>query len=83
VSERALPFYINTVLPKLKEGMNVLITAHGNSIRALMRYIEDIPERDMGKIEMLFGCIVEYEVNADGKMTAKKTYAIESPPPPA
>lgn len=83
VYERAEPFYIETILPQLLEGKNILITAHGNSIRALMKYIENVPEQDMGHIEMLFNTIVEYEIDKDGKMTAKKEYKLDTPAPPA
>lgn len=83
VYERALPFYTNVVLPQLREGKNILVTAHGNSIRALVKYIEDVPEENMGHIEMLFNTIVEYQVDKDGKMVAKKEYKLDTSPPPA
>lgn len=80
---RALPFYKEVVLPKLIDGENILITAHGNSIRALMHYIESIPEEKMGEVEMLFGTIVEYDLDAEGKMLHKKEYKIDSEKPNA
>ena len=83
VFARAYPFYRDVVVPKLRSGQNVLIVAHGNSIRALMHYIESIPEDKIGEVEMLFGTIVEYDVDTDGKMVNKKLHTIDSPKPNA
>ncbi|MDO8265789.1 MAG: 2,3-bisphosphoglycerate-dependent phosphoglycerate mutase [Candidatus Saccharibacteria bacterium] len=73
VYERVVPFYNDTILPLLKNGKNVLLVAHGNSIRALMKYLEDITDEKVGELEMLFGQILVYEVNDDGKMKTKST----------
>lgn len=83
VYERVFPFYQEVVVPQLLAGKNILIAAHGNSIRALMHYIESVPEERMGDVEMLFGSIVEYEVDDTGKMKSKQEYKIDSPKPPA
>jgi D-lactate dehydrogenase len=83
VYERAYPFYRDVIVPQLKAGKNILIAAHGNSIRALMHYFESIPEEKMVDVEMLFGTIIEYDVDETGKMVAKKEYKIDSTPPAA
>src|SRR6185437_14622566 len=41
VYERVLPYYQTEIEPKLKEGKNVLVAAHGNSLRALVKYLEN------------------------------------------
>ena len=66
VYERVVPFYKDTVLPLLQDGKNVLIVAHGNSIRALMKYLDSVSDEDISKLEMPFGQITVYEVTADG-----------------
>jgi D-lactate dehydrogenase len=71
VYERVVPFYESTILPLLKDGKNVLMVAHGNSIRALMKYLESIPDENVGELEMLFGQILVYEIEDDGKMKSK------------
>jgi bisphosphoglycerate-dependent phosphoglycerate mutase len=78
VYERILPFYKDVVVPQLAEGKNILIAAHGNSIRALMHYIESIPEEKMGEVEMLFGTIVQYDVDAEGRLKSKHELKIET-----
>merc|ERR1712083_414724 len=45
--ERVLPFYNSTIVPLLKEGKTVLITAHGNSLRALVKYLDNIDEKSI------------------------------------
>jgi D-lactate dehydrogenase len=66
VYERVLPFYKERVVPLLNAGKNVLIVAHGNSIRAMMKYIESLDTSQVESLEMLFGVIVIYDVNEDG-----------------
>lgn len=83
VYERVLPFYKTTILPQLLDGKNVLLVAHGNSIRALMKYVEDISDADIEETEMIFGQILVYDVDKHGHSKAKKTTAINSPPPNA
>jgi 2,3-bisphosphoglycerate-dependent phosphoglycerate mutase len=78
VYDRALPYYLNTILQKAKEGKNVIVASHGNTIRSLMRYIEDIPEEKIGDVEMPFGAILVYDVDDEGKMTNKEVRSVES-----
>lgn len=72
VYNRVVPWYKDVVVPKLLEGRNVLLVAHGNSCRALIKYIENISDEGISKREMKLGTILEYTVDADGKMTDKK-----------
>ncbi|MEK7219389.1 MAG: histidine phosphatase family protein [Patescibacteria group bacterium] len=72
VYERVVPYYLSTVLPLLKAGKNILLVAHGNSIRALMKYIEKLREDDMMHVEMLFGAVVIYELSEEGYMVNKE-----------
>ncbi len=83
VYERAVPFYKDTILPLLNDGKNVLIVAHGNTIRALMKYIESINDDDIAKLEMLFGQIKLYNVSPEGLKEKSSSIVIDSPPPNA
>lgn len=83
VYERSVPFYISTVLPRLINGENILIVAHGNSIRSLMKYIESLSDDQIGKTEMIFGQTLIYSVDEDGKMLSKDVRKIDTTPPPA
>ncbi len=83
VYERVVPFYKDVVLPKLKSGKNVLLVAHGNSIRSLIKYLESISDERIADIEMIFGEILVYDVDDEGKMLQKQSQHIDSPPPNA
>lgn len=78
VYERVVPYYLNSVLPLLNDGKNVIIVAHGNSLRALIKYIEDIPEEEITNIEMPFGAIFIYDIDIEGRMVRKEIQSVES-----
>ena len=83
VYERTIPFYKEHILPKLLEGQTVLVVSHGNAIRALIKYMENISDEGVADIEMPFGHILEYEVNSDGTCKTKHEMQIELVAPPA
>ncbi|MFZ2560486.1 MAG: 2,3-bisphosphoglycerate-dependent phosphoglycerate mutase [Candidatus Nanoperiomorbaceae bacterium] len=66
VYERAIPWYREIVLPQLLDGQNVLIVAHGNSDRALRKFLEDISDEDVAHVEMDPTKIYIYNVRDDG-----------------
>lgn len=71
VYERTIPFYLRIILPRLRHGQNILVVAHGNSIRALMKYIENVSDEVIGETEMPHECAIVYEVNSDGRSKRK------------
>ncbi|MBI2028589.1 MAG: 2,3-diphosphoglycerate-dependent phosphoglycerate mutase [Candidatus Levybacteria bacterium] len=73
VYNRVVPYYQNKILPKLKAGKNVLVVAHGNSLRALVKYLENISDKDVEKLEIATGEIYIYEIDATGEIVSKKT----------
>lgn len=83
VYERVVPFYEQVIVPQLNEGKTLLLVAHGNSIRALMKYIESIGDDEIESLEMMFGTIVVYDVDADGKKTNRADTTIDLTPPNA
>lgn len=83
VYERVLPFCHQVILPKLQEGHNVLIVAHGNSLRALIKYMEDISDEGVTNVEMNFGSVLSYLLDDDGRMLEKDEIKIELTAPPA
>lgn len=78
VYERAVPFFLQRVIPLLEEGKNVLIVAHGNSIRALTKYIENISDENISDVEIDFGSVIIYDLDNDGHMLKKKILKIEN-----
>lgn len=78
VYERAVPYFIEHVLPHVRDGKNVLIVSHGNTIRAMMKYIERIADEDMVHVDMLFGSVVIYDLDTDGHMIKKEVRTVDS-----
>jgi len=71
-ADRVLPYYNTTILPKLKAGENVLVAAHGNSIRALIMQLEDhTPESILG-VEIPTGVPRVFELDLDGKVLSSE-----------
>ena len=83
VYERAIPFYLDHILPKLQAGENVLVVSHGNTLRALIKYLERISDDGISLVEMTFGEILVYEVDAAGLMHSKAVRKIITKPPHA
>ncbi len=66
--ERVLPYYNAQILPLLQKGENVLIVAHGNSLRALMMHLENISEDAIVHIDLLTGVPRVYHFDESGKI---------------
>ena len=69
--ERVIPFFKSHIKELLKKE-SVLIVAHGNSLRALIKYIESISEQDISKIELATGTPLVYILNKNLKFLEKK-----------
>ncbi|GAK30887.1 phosphoglycerate mutase [Weissella oryzae SG25] len=70
--ERVLPFWASNIEADLKAGKNVIIAAHGNSLRALVKHIENISDDDILKVEIANGQPWIYDFDADMKVADKK-----------
>ncbi len=68
VYQRVVPYYEAEILPLLKQGKNILITAHGNSLRALMKYLDGVSDEDVAAIELATGEIVVYRIDTEGRV---------------
>ncbi len=72
VYERALPYYETEILPKLKDGKNIIIAAHGNSLRALVKHLENITDDEIANLEIGTGEAYIYDINPDGTVGNKE-----------
>jgi 2,3-bisphosphoglycerate-dependent phosphoglycerate mutase len=72
VYDRVVPYYQSEILPKLVNGKNVLVVAHGNSLRALTKYLDNISDENISKLEILVGEINLYGIDNNGKVLSKK-----------
>ena len=67
--ERVTQYYQSDIIPKLKENKNVLIVAHGNSLRALIMYLENISETAISDFEIETGVLRSYVFDENFKIT--------------
>ena len=63
--ERVLPYWNGTIAPELKAGKTVLISAHGNSLRALVKHLSNIPDDEITGLEIPTGQPIIYELDDD------------------
>lgn len=64
---RVLPYWNDEIAPQIKAGKNVLITAHGNSLRALVKYLDDMNEEEIVKLNIPTGVPLVYELDKNLK----------------
>jgi 2,3-bisphosphoglycerate-dependent phosphoglycerate mutase len=62
---RFLPFWHETIAPAILSGKRVLVAAHGNSLRALVKYLDNIPEHEIVELNIPTGVPLVYELDAD------------------
>ena len=66
--DRVIPYFESDIMPELNDSKNVLIAAHGNSLRSLVKFIEDLNETDILKLEIATGEPIIYKF-IDGRFT--------------
>ena len=81
VYDRVLWLLQNRILPMVLEGHNVLVVAHGNSLRALVKYLENIPDDKIAEVEIPFGAVIIYDLDEQGRMVKKEIRQTESQVP--
>lgn len=65
--DRVLPYWNSTLAPDIKSGKRVLIVAHGNSIRALVKYLDNVSESEITELNIPTGLPLVYELDKDLK----------------
>jgi 2,3-bisphosphoglycerate-dependent phosphoglycerate mutase len=65
--ERVVPYWQKEILPHILSGKNLIITAHGNSLRALIKHLDDISEADIVGLNIPTGTPLVYELDAQGE----------------
>lgn len=71
VHARALPYFEEHILKDLREGKNIIVSSHGNTLRALMKHLEEVAEHDVHQLEIGTGEVLVYEIDEGGKVIAK------------
>jgi len=75
--ERVLPYWHSTLVPAIQSGKRVIVAAHGNSIRAMVKYLDNISEADITELNIPTGLPLVYELDAD--MKPLKSYYLGDP----
>ncbi|MDA8884478.1 2,3-bisphosphoglycerate-dependent phosphoglycerate mutase [Gammaproteobacteria bacterium] len=70
-AERVLPYFNSSIMPLVLNGKNILIAAHGNSLRALIMQLDSISEDEIVKLEIPTGAPIHYHFNEDGSIALK------------
>lgn len=76
VYERVLPYYKTRIEPLLKSGKTVLISSSGNALRALIKYLENISDEDISKVEIGTGEAFVYQIDQTGNVLKKEIRAV-------
>ena len=69
--ERFIPYWHEVIAPDISSGRNVLIAAHGNSLRALVKYLDTVAEQDIVELNIPTGVPLVYELDQDLKPLRK------------
>ncbi len=65
--ERVLPYWHGSIVPSIESGKKLLIVAHGNSIRALVKYLDNVSEEEITELNIPTGIPLVYELDQDMK----------------
>ncbi len=77
VYDRVVPFFLEEIVPTLNTGKDVLVVSHGNTIRALMKYMEKISDTDIEQVEMPFNEIFIYDLDTSGYLIRKEVRVVD------
>ncbi|MBU0979952.1 MAG: 2,3-diphosphoglycerate-dependent phosphoglycerate mutase [Nanoarchaeota archaeon] len=75
--ERVLPYWKKEIIPQLKKGKKIIISAHGNSLRALVKYLDNISDEEIMKLNIPTGIPLVYEL--DNRLRPVKHYYLGEP----
>lgn len=73
--ERVLPYWNDTIVPSIAAGQRVIVAAHGNSIRALMKHLDQISDDDIIGLEIPNGVPIVYELDAAFRPVSRRFLA--------
>ena len=70
--ERVLPYYLNQIHQLILQDKNILIAAHGNSLRSLIKHLDKISDEDIVKLEIPTGAPIHYLFDKSGNVISRK-----------
>ena len=70
--ERVMPYFLNEIFPLILKGGNIIVSAHGNSLRSLIKYLDKLSSEEIVKLEIPTGSPIHYLFDDDGEILNKK-----------
>ena len=67
-----MPYYLNEIYPLILQGKNVLVAAHGNSLRSLIMHLDKLSSDEIVKLEIPTGAPIQYIFDDQGEVFIKK-----------
>lgn len=75
-AERTLPYFNGTIMPEIMAGKNVIVAAHGNSLRAIVMKLDQLSEDEITQLNLATGAPMIYRFNEDGSVAEKRDLAV-------
>jgi 2,3-bisphosphoglycerate-dependent phosphoglycerate mutase len=72
---RTLPYFEKAILPEVKKGENVLVSAHGNSLRSIVMHLDKLTKEQVLELNLDTGVPIVYDIDAEGAVLSKKVLA--------
>lgn len=69
--ERVMPYFNKEILPLIKKGQNILISAHGNSLRSMIKFLDNISDTEIVKLEIPTGAPIHFTFNEHGDVDSR------------
>ena len=69
--ERVMPYFNQEILPPIKKGQNILISAHGNSLRSMIKFLDNISDTEIVKLEIPTGAPIHFTFNEHGDVDSR------------
>lgn len=69
--ERVMPYFNQEIFPLIKKGQNILISAHGNSLRSMIKFLDNISDSEIVKLEIPTGAPIHFTFNEHGDVDSR------------
>ena len=69
--ERVMPYFNQEILPLIKKGQNILISAHGNSLRSMIKFLDNISDTEIVELEIPTGAPIHFTFNEHGDVDSR------------
>ena len=70
--ERVLPYFLSEIYPSILKGENIIVSAHGNSLRSLIKHLDNLSAKEIVKLEIPTGAPIHYLFDNNGAILNKK-----------